>query len=145
MVIVLRETSPSADGRVATPSWPARLKGQEISFYSLKRSPLNPGARPHVTRISAKHVLTRAVALFAVSVSAVAAISAPLLWHHFSIAQGCGMPGTGQDEPVTCHFRTTFFPDRLELLVLLLLYFAACILVTWLWLWARRKMASWVR
>jgi hypothetical protein len=98
-----------------------------------------------VTRISAKHVLTRAVALFAVSVSAVAAISAPLLWHHFSIAQGCGMPGTGQDEPVTCHFRTTFFPDRLELLVLLLLYFAACILVTWLWLWARRKMASWVR
>jgi hypothetical protein len=35
-VIVLMETSSSADGRVATPSWPSRPKGEEVSFYSFK-------------------------------------------------------------------------------------------------------------
>jgi hypothetical protein len=35
-VIVLMETSSSADGCVATPSWPSRLKGEEVSFYSFK-------------------------------------------------------------------------------------------------------------
>ena len=36
MVIVLMETSSSADGSVTTPSWPSRPKGGEASFYSFK-------------------------------------------------------------------------------------------------------------
>ncbi|MEO8809954.1 MAG: hypothetical protein ABI386_06890, partial [Rhodanobacter sp.] len=36
MVIVLMETSSSADGCVATPSWPSRPKGEEVSFYSFE-------------------------------------------------------------------------------------------------------------
>src|SRR5690349_7470081 len=36
-VIVLMETSSSADGCVATPSWPSRPQGEEVSFYSSKR------------------------------------------------------------------------------------------------------------
>ncbi|MGB3463097.1 MAG: hypothetical protein WBA33_14140, partial [Rhodanobacter lindaniclasticus] len=35
-VIVLMETSSSADGCVATPSWPSRPIGEEVSFYSFK-------------------------------------------------------------------------------------------------------------
>jgi hypothetical protein len=44
MVIVLMETSSSVDGCVATPSWPSRPQGEEVSFYSSKRTaqpPLN--------------------------------------------------------------------------------------------------------
>jgi hypothetical protein len=36
MVIVLMETSSSVDGCFATPSWPSRPKGEEVSFYSFK-------------------------------------------------------------------------------------------------------------
>jgi hypothetical protein len=36
MVIVLMETSSSADGSVVTPSWPSRPKGEEVSFYSFE-------------------------------------------------------------------------------------------------------------
>ncbi|HWG88434.1 MAG TPA: hypothetical protein VN679_11690, partial [Candidatus Acidoferrales bacterium] len=35
-VIVLMETSSSADGCVATPSWPSRPKEGEVSFYSFE-------------------------------------------------------------------------------------------------------------
>ena len=46
MVIVLMETSSSADGCVETPSWPSRPKGEEVSFYSSEPTLLRSRVTP---------------------------------------------------------------------------------------------------
>ena len=92
-------------------------------------------------QISIKRVLTRAAVLFAVSTCVIAAVTSFLFWHHLSVAQHCDIPGVSQDGPAACYYRTMFFADWPELLGLLVLYFAACLLVVWLWLWVRCKMA----
>ena len=92
-------------------------------------------------QISIKRVLTRAAVLFAVSACVIAAVTSFLFWHHLRVAQHCDIPGLSQDGQVACYYRTVFFADWPELLGLLVLYFAACLLVAWLWIWARCKMA----
>jgi hypothetical protein len=44
------ETSSSADGSVATPSWPSRPKGEEVSFYSFKPTVVCHGENPPPSR-----------------------------------------------------------------------------------------------
>lgn len=93
--------------------------------------------------LSFRTVLRRAAILYAASLAVLALAAGGIWWHHARIAQRCAESASLHGQAATCYYRTVYFgPSWLEAIALLLLPFALCMVVAWVWSHARLEQAD---
>ena len=78
------------------------------------------------------NTIKRTLVLFATLLGISAAAMGAILWHHTRLASPCATNNPLNGEPVTCSYLIQPAGDMLSAVVILVVGFAICLLISWL-------------